>query len=619
MGKKTTQNNKLDIDVKIAILHTIAKSIYPSASRKIREAIANAMDNNATFFIVNANRETNTLSLYDNGNGIKRNRFQEIFKSLGYGLLKGDPEEKLSYFGLGLMSIFRLGKSAKIFTRPDGEKATLCLEVETSKIFDPGNEDKPIDFLKECIKLTTDGDRKRLSSSAPSIDQHINKILGEIPESYTEIVIENVNNQDFSEITNADFEIELRKLLPLSPEKNEPFISRIKDPTKRRELWKVFRDKKYFPTIDVYFVIEEEKALTRLYKYFPEFKEELEFKEADIEVGSALSGDFAYYIIHTTEDLERTDKAGSETGFWIRNQNFLVKGADFFEKPGSRKRHVHEPLKNWMYGEIFHQNMNEFLTVARNDYIYETQEFESFVAEAISIVSDLNKTLRKAWQQKKSVVKAVVEPLEKLADSNGPLSRCNQTLEIMGISASARDSEKILKQLGKRRRPELENDAKRIDKILEKVKKPIPLADDEQILVQIDTTLPEQDNYQDSWDKESERTTISISHKLFDPKEVIFLGKTFTICFVAAKETEPGISIDIDNFQIFINPFNHELKHYTVSFIDVYIAIEVADAMTATKEEMKNYLLRLLGREFPNVADFFGPLSDDLMRKSRSI
>lgn len=606
----------LDISVKVAILHTIAKTIYPSAARKIREAVANAMDNEATWFVIYANRETNTLSLFDNGNGITRERFEEIFKSLGYGLLKDVANSKLSYFGLGLMSIFRLGKKAKIFTKSISENVLLYLDVETSKIFDKKNEDKPIDFLKECISLTTDGYQQRLASPAPSIDTYISSTLfDKMPDSYTEIVIEDVYQQDFDEITSTNFEIELKQLLPLAPEDADPFLRRIKDPKKRQEIRAIFKNKKYFPTLDVYFGIEEEKALTKIWKYFPDFKQELDFKEADIEIGQSPSGDFAYYIIHTTEDLERTEKEGSETGFWVRNENFLVKGADFFEKPGSRKKYVHQPLKNWMYGEIFHRNMNEFLTVARNDYIWESPEFDKFMNEAIGIVHDLNRKLRIAWRQKQEVIKTVVNPIENLFDTKGPIYRCNETLEHMGVGAHGRDADKILDKLNKRRRPELEDDTKRVDNLLTKDKQPIILADDDKIHIQIDPNLPEGEIYQDAWNPELERTSISISPKLFEPREVVFLGKTFTVYFVVAKEDQAGVSIDKDGSRIYINPFNHDLKYYSVSFIDIYIAIEIADVMTSTKEEMRNFLLKLLGRDFPSVAEYFGPLADDLMRK----
>ena len=76
--------------------------------------------------------------------------------------------------------------------------------------------------------------------------------------------------------------------------------------------------------------------------------------------------------------------------------------------------------------------------------------------------------------------------------------------------------------------------------------------------------------------------------------------------------------MDVDNEKIYINPFNQELLNYSVSFVDIYIAVEFAYAMATTKEDMKQYLLQLLGRNFPNTKDYFGPLSDELMRMKRS-
>lgn len=125
---KAKQNNttkKLEIGMKIGILHTIAKSIYSGAYGKIREAVANSIDNAATCFILFVNRPTQTISLFDNGSGIDRERFKEIFKSLGYGLLRDG--QHLSYFGLGLMSIIQLGKKATLYTRTPKSKKMLKL------------------------------------------------------------------------------------------------------------------------------------------------------------------------------------------------------------------------------------------------------------------------------------------------------------------------------------------------------------------------------------------------------------------------------------------------------------------------------------------------------------
>jgi HSP90 family molecular chaperone len=126
---------ELNVDVKVGILHTIADAIYATPAGKIREAVANARDKDATWIIILVDQTRKSICLFDNGPGITRTRFQEIFESIGYGMLKHDPEKKLSYFGLGLMSIFQLGNKVKIFTRPQGEKEIHLLEVDTQAIF----------------------------------------------------------------------------------------------------------------------------------------------------------------------------------------------------------------------------------------------------------------------------------------------------------------------------------------------------------------------------------------------------------------------------------------------------------------------------------------------------
>ena len=100
------------------------------------------------------------------------------------------------------------------------------------EIFDIKNENKSIDFLKECIDLSDQGEKKRISSPAPSIHDHILTLFGGLPKCFTEIVIENVNGPDFEEMANPGFVNDLRQLLPLLPEENDPFLSKIKDPHK---------------------------------------------------------------------------------------------------------------------------------------------------------------------------------------------------------------------------------------------------------------------------------------------------------------------------------------------------------------------------------------------------
>ncbi len=89
---------KVDVNVKVGILHTIADAIYGTAAGKIREAVANSRDNSASWVVINVDRTTRTMSIFDNGSGITKERFQEIFESIGYALPLPGPEKKISYF-----------------------------------------------------------------------------------------------------------------------------------------------------------------------------------------------------------------------------------------------------------------------------------------------------------------------------------------------------------------------------------------------------------------------------------------------------------------------------------------------------------------------------------------
>jgi len=154
-------NPRIQVEVKIGILHTIADAIYATPAGKIREAVSNARDNNASWIVILADRTTNSLTFFDNGNGITQDRFLEIFKSIGWGLLRNQPDTKLSYFGLGLMSIFQLGESFSLFTKPKNSKEYNFLGINTKGIFDKKNDNKSISFLQRYFDLTPTSEKSR--------------------------------------------------------------------------------------------------------------------------------------------------------------------------------------------------------------------------------------------------------------------------------------------------------------------------------------------------------------------------------------------------------------------------------------------------------------------------
>lgn len=618
--------NELSVDVKVGILHTIADAIYATTSGKIREAVANGRDNEATWMIIVLDQSSNSLGIFDNGTGITKKRFREIFKSIGYAFLGREEKQKLSYFGLGLMSIFQLGKHVKIFTRPRDKKQMYKLEVKAESIFNKENEDKSISSLSKYIKLTETNEETRNKVSAPLL----NKYITEDPfknswDSFTHIIIEDINKDDLAKICETDFVSELSKWLPLKPEIGEAFLKRFTG-KKAREVKKLLDNKEYCKTIDVYFGSQEEDTFKQLWKYFPSFRSDIVFPDDNVISGTSEDKEYTYYFVHSVaEDLHRPQaEEKEETGFWIRNQNFLVKSGDFLEKPGPGRKiaTIDKPLKGWVYGEIFHKDMNQFLTVSRNDFLFEKNEFKLFQKEIQETVRHLNQELREVWKKRKDIVTNVIEPFTELVERGGAIERTCVRLKDLLIKDENLSEEQIrcqiFEELEKARKPEIENESSRIDKIIKKSKRSINLGEDEDAVVKIDPDLKGRvQKYDVKWDSTNKKVIVSISPEIFEPQDVVFLGETFTIYYVAETKESPGVSIDTKGNKIYVNPFNQELSQYSLSILDVYIALFIANSISNNKDELIKNTLSLLGTRSDITQRYVAPLGDDLRRTLR--
>jgi len=616
----------IDVGAKVAILHTIADSMYASTARRIREAAANALDNGASWFLVWWDPEERTLSLCDNGKGITEERFQEIWTSLGYGSGRTDAA-KLSYFGLGFMSIFRLGTRASIFTKVASSDDPIVLEVDTEKVFDPANADQKLSTLSQYMRLHRDGAVRRGQHPAPGVDALMQRLSpdGAVPPAWTEIVIEGLSETVSSDLGKRDFIEELQKLLPLPVQKEEPFLNRVSDPEQRRALEGLLSDPTYCPTLATYFGSEGGEP-EPLFKYFPRFRSELRFESTDLQVAYSRNRDFAYYLIEKTEELQEGSQKGSErsrdpseTGFWVRNRNFLVKGADFFGARGHRNI-IHEPLQGWLFCEILHRDMRGLVTVARDDYLWDSAAFKAFLAEVKNLAEEQNRLLRSAWGQKQAVTSAFVDPIVSFdTPSTSPLGRVQGKLEAMlpDRSSDPGFASGLLAQLEKARDEEIEKPAHEITRLLGTSKQPVILADRPELMVQVSTQLPEGKPFEFTFDRVSKRATLTIAGQIFASRKVVFLGNAFELRFVYAKEANGGVSVDTKGRIIYVNPFNAHLARLSLSALDVYIVIEIADALSKTKEEMKRLMLAIL-REKPahSPASLLVPFADELSRRA---
>jgi len=633
---KPSRNNRLsvNVDVKVGILHTVANAIYASPVGKIREAVANAKDNEATWVVILADQTANTLYIYDNGHGITEKHFHEIFKSIGYGLLTDIPETKLSYFGLGLMSIFQLGNRVKLITKPHKERNMYLLEIDTEAIFKPENKDKSISSLNEYIDLKRTNEKKREALSALPLDNFIEKELGGKPQNFTEIIIEDVKDEDLEVICAPLFEEELSKALPLKPDPDEPFLKKFSG-NKGKNIKALLKNKAFCPTVDVYFGIRDEeseesieddenhmisqrKEIRKLWKYFPRFRDDLEFPDSNVLLKTSNNGDFTCYIAHTVaKDLYRQTVTERENGLWIRNQNFLVKAADFLERPGPGRPLISAPLRTWIFGEIFHKDMNHFLTVSRNDFLFDEKSFTDFRSEIHKLVNPLDKTLRTIWEEKNKIVERVIDPFTKVGETGGTIQNTEKRLRQLVGQDCPEDKfyEQMRDKLRENQKKEIEDDKAQVDVILSQTEDPILLGDDEKVLVQIDPDMIDQvHDFKVSWNAAMQKVEVSVSPDLFKPQDVIFLGEKYTVLFVAKEEADPGVSINVDETKIYINPFNKELSLYSVTILDIIIALEVAHAMSDDKDQLKDNFLSLIGVKPTGTQQYITPLGDDLRR-----
>lgn len=396
-------DGEIKVRVKAGPVTTIANSVYSSTLMKIREALSNSYDNKAdrsSFFLKNDD-QVMRLSILDNGDGISKKRFFEIFTSIGCGLEK-TQEDAFSYFGLGLMSIFKLGKQVTIISKTLGDGIKKVV-VDSYQFFHEDNQNKDISELEEFISISNSSCEER-NEVSPLSEEAFIAVLDSNLEKFTEIIVDDLYPEDVTEITSPGFVDEVRKIAPLPVSEDDVFFDYVKDDDKEAIL-ELLSNEEYFPTITYFFGIQEEDKIDQLYKYFPCFSignNKLELYKCDVY------DDYAMYVLYSIGDLQPNDDI-KESGFWIRNKNFLVKGPDLLMYPGAN-RIIHKPLAPWIFAEISHENMNQFLEVTRNQFVIRSAGFKDFRRSIEAQLSPLNSRLRKIYDYGVERIKLISEP-----------------------------------------------------------------------------------------------------------------------------------------------------------------------------------------------------------------
>jgi hypothetical protein len=248
--------------------------------------------------------------------------------------------------------------------------------------------------------------------------------------------------------------------------------------------------------------------------------------------------------------------------------------------------------------------------------ILEKTGFTDFQREVEEIVGPLNKKLRAIYDNKMNVVEGLVKPFVQFTKPEGTLKKTEQKLrEIIQAGSEEDFKEQVFNRLKKMRNKSLEKESLRIDKILRKRKRAITLGEDSDALVQIDPTMPErEDDFDVTWDAKNERIVVSLSPDLFAAQNALFLGEEFEVIYIVGAETSPGVSINVEEKKIYVNPFNADLTQYSVGVFDVYVVLYIANAISETKNELVKNAMALLGAKSEVTQKYIMPLGDDLRR-----
>ncbi len=205
----------------------------------------------------------------------------------------------------------------------------------------------------------------------------------------------------------------------------------------------------------------------------------------------------------------------------------------------------------------------------------------------------------------KEIGEDFIKPYLDIKAEKGAFNKVSESLEKMNINCHGEDAEELLKKLSDEGNTFIYDPNKRIDTIITNSQSPeLVLVDTDECKIVIDKNISEEKDTKRIFDKITKKVEVKISPKLFSSYNVVFLDKTFEVIYIKDDSTKNGFAIDLSNCKIFINPFNQDISKYTVSFLHVYIAVEIACIQAGNTTEnklMKKYLLDFLGADTKNI------------------
>lgn len=590
--------SEVNVSAKLSLLHTIAKSIYASPKLKVKEAVSNSIDNNASKVFLKYDERTDSLSIFDNGNGISFERLKLILQSIGNAQFHNN-EKKNSYFGLGLFSVLELGAKVTVFTRTKANSNELndySFKFNTSEIFSEKNRDKPLSDLNQEAYITVRGNLDEQVGSLIN-SAEILEVFGEVPVTFTEIFVEEVDikYKDYFSSNTDIVKLDLSKTLPLSVDIQHNFFSHIADVDKLIKIKKIlgFNEKNskvispFTPSLD-FFIKLSETSIQKLDRYLPTFDYGELFTADDIRVEE--KDNYAYFFLFkshdifldkNTEVMQSSDESLPENydnGFWVRNRNILVKGADFFQKSGYRNTIVQAPLRKWIYGEILHTNFENALIVTRDDYEWGSLAFNQFYLEIKSIVAPLNKPLRTTYNVTKQIYDSLIEPVVSMSDPKiSSMKKLENKLNKINISYP--EAIKTLITISSLSHSLKDKHKNFISNILDSIKgNEFTFFEDDVVCATISKDIQQDTNITSSFDYDNRKAKVMINSIIFNDKKIKFFNSDITVKYVLG-DVDKAFYYDDASKTMFINIKNEVLSNYTLNIFDVFLAFEISFAL----------------------------------------
>jgi len=411
------------IAFKAEIFSTIADSVYSNTHFKIREAVSNACDNDATTFILTVDKEKNRISLFNDGAGITSDRFKEIVSGFGRGIYRDDedPEKYFSYFGIGLLSVFKLGEKVSIFSRTSPRKMHL-FTIESKEIFSEESGKKDVSDLNVYFDIAEDKSlikKARDDLSPLSLTDAYEKSEA-AKQHFTEFVIEEVYQPDLESILNKHDD--LREILPLKPNKKNLELKKL-SAGDRKKILGVLSNKKFCPTTAFYY-----SDIKGIYEKWNKCFPELDISK-NSKVFTGTTDDFTYYVISAGK------KIGETHSLTIRSKNILLKTNTVLE-PSGPEPILDKSMRQRVYGEILHKNMKEFVEVTRNEFI-KNKDYKGFRDAVKQHIRPINLELRKSYDKGLEILKYVYDPFESIRNEDkqkSPLKKIEKQVKQLSRS-----------------------------------------------------------------------------------------------------------------------------------------------------------------------------------------